>query len=91
MVKIVINRCYGGFGLSKKAFKIVKKLGTEATDDGDIERTDPNLVKVVEELGKEANGEYADLGIVNIPDGVQWEIDYYDGRESVHEVHRSWS
>ena len=54
-------------------------------------RADPLLVQVVEELGDKANGSHAKLKIVEIPDGVKWEIDQYDGMESVDEVHRSWS
>jgi hypothetical protein len=57
----------------------------------DIERNDPVLVQVVEELGEEANGKYASLKIVEIPDDVKWVIDYYDGIESIHEEHRKWS
>lgn len=57
-----------------------------------IERTDPTLLRVIEELGSErASGKCATLKIVEIPDGVQWEIDEYDGNETVREVHRSWS
>ena len=29
--------------------------------------------------------------IVEIPDGVQWEITEYDGKECIKEKHRSWS
>ena len=61
----------------------------------DIKRDDPDLVKVVEELGGKhregASGSYARLKIVTIPDGVNWEIDEYDGTESIHEAHRSWA
>ena len=53
-------------------------------------RADPLLVQVVEELGTDANGSCAELKIVEIPDGVDWEIDEYDGMESIHEKHRSW-
>jgi hypothetical protein len=53
-------------------------------------RSDALLIQVVEELGVEANGGCAQLEIVEIPDGVQYEIDEYDGIESIHEVHRSW-
>ena len=56
----------------------------------DIERTDTNLIKVVKELGSEANGSYANLEIVDIPNNVNWEMHDYDGIETVHEVHRSW-
>lgn len=58
--------------------------------DGNLERNDPILIKVVEEMGKEAFGAYAELEIVKIPDDVVWEIDDYDGYETIHEVHRSW-
>lgn len=59
--------------------------------DREIPRDDPALVQVVQELGKAANGHHAALKVVTIPDGVQWEIDEYDGLEAVHEKHRSWS
>ena len=55
------------------------------------DRTDPLLVQVVEELGARANGSCADLKVVEIPDGIEWEIDEYDGNERVEEKHRSWS
>lgn len=54
------------------------------------ERDDPLLVQVVEELGEEANGQYSSLKIVEIPGGIDWEIDEYDGWESISEKHRSW-
>lgn len=53
-------------------------------------RTDPILIRVIEELGEEANGFCAELKIIEIPDGVEFEIDEYDGMESIHEKHRSW-
>lgn len=59
--------------------------------DGMIERNDPELVAVVEELGDLANGFYAQLKIVEIPDDVQFVISNVDcGAESIHEVHRVW-
>ena len=58
---------------------------------GDISRDDEHLIQVVEELGEEANGECAKLEIVEIPNGVDWEKDEYDGIESVEEAHRSWN
>jgi hypothetical protein len=53
-------------------------------------RTDPDVVRVVEEMGEKANAELAKLKVIEIPDGVQWEIDEYDGIETVREVHQSW-
>ena len=114
-MKIVINKCYGGFGLSIKAIKrylelcgkecfvykeeyptkvftkipledckhmseiiLTKDYGDAFTGnwklfekdyfyDGNLERTDLNLVKVVEELGKEANNWASELRVVEIP------------------------
>lgn len=58
---------------------------------GNIERTDEDLVKVVETLGSEkASGRLSQLQVVEIPDDVVWELDEYDGIETVHEIHRSW-
>ena len=57
---------------------------------GNLERTDEDLIAVIEELGSDADGRFGDLKIVDIPDGVDWEIDEYDGVETIHEVHRSW-
>ena len=85
-MKVVINRCYGGFGLSEKAMKF---LGVDSRWP-DIARNDLKLVKCVEKLGEEANGMYAELKVVEIPDDVNWEIGEYDGLEWVEEVHRRW-
>lgn len=140
-MKVVINRCYGGFGLSPLATKRLAELnGREcyfykdahgsfasnklvkvSTDeaereifwyaydvpnadelddigrdghyiyyDSSTDRSDEKLIKVVEELGKKANGSCASLEIVEIPDGVEYVIDDYDGIETIHEKHRSW-
>lgn len=140
--EIVINRCWGGFGLSVKAikryaelsgFKIYvykkkdnkreehirvdtkeeeegtlrifyylkkdfgKEIGKLPNDDNlwfserDIKRDDEILVQVVKELGKKANGEYAELRIVKIPSNIDWDIDDYDGMEKVEEKHRVWN
>jgi len=43
-------------------------------------------VRVVEELGEEANGHAAELKVVAIPDDVQWVITKVDGLEHVSEV-----
>ncbi len=56
-----------------------------------IDRNDPILIEVVQEMGKKANGAHADLKIVDIPDDVDWEIHDYDGNETVREKSRSWS
>jgi hypothetical protein len=57
----------------------------------DIDREDTILVRVVELLGRSANGWAACLSVVEIPDGIEWQIDEYDGAEWVAEKHRRWS
>jgi hypothetical protein len=90
-MKVVINRCYGGFGLSKKAeAKYLALTGKEEIWEYELERNDPVLIQIVEELGDTANGKYAELKIVEIPDDVEWTIQEYDGIEWVAEVHRTW-
>jgi len=138
--KVVINKCYGGFGLSHKAvmryaelkgmtlypwideitrryYKTfeeaikeslllvhysttpVKKEDQSLTSKnnaknywyhGDISRTDPVLIQLVEEYGEAVNGKCAKLKIVEIPSDVEWSIEDYDGNEWVAEKHRRW-
>ena len=91
-MKIVINSDYGGFGLSKEAIKLYNERSeTKIEHDWDVERDDPILVQVVEELGEEAEDAFAALKIVEIPDGIDWDIEEYDGMEWIAEVHRTWS
>lgn len=133
-MKIVINKCFGGFGLSDLAYEKLIEYGIpvrkyikekrnpktglydikEPNNEGKVifdrtlseevglsfgrywdiwidgDRTNPLLIKVVEELGDKANGMFAELAIVEIPDDIDWEIDEYDGNESIEEKHRSW-
>lgn len=138
-MKLVINRQFGGFGLSEAAYTKLHEYGVpiqsyveperdpvthlykpQPLNDGEVifdralssadsinegmtrlcgrywdlwtrgNRTHPHLVRVVEELGAEASGRFADLRVVEIPDGIAFTIEEYDGREHVAEVHRTW-
>lgn len=92
MQKIVINACFGGFGLSQSAIDWFKEKHDIEVDQYDIERDDPKLVECVEALGsKVASGECSKLKVVEVPGGVKWEIEEYDGRECVAEAHDTWS
>jgi len=92
-MKIILNKCYGGYGVSEAAAKLYsKKSGKEVTED-DLDtdyRTDPILIEVVEELGDAANGDYAELRVVTIPDGMDYVIDEYDGIERLHQRVKYW-
>ena len=82
-MKIAINKCYGGFELSKFA---CEKLGCGPFYyDEQGERTDERLINLIETYGSEkCSGGCAALIIVEIPDeNTDWEIDEYDGIESV--------
>jgi|ERR1035437_592582 hypothetical protein len=86
-VKVVYNACYGGYGLSVKAKDKLRELGVKEDDydmDYKLPRHDPRLIKVVEELGTDACGDYAELKICKIK-GNKYRIDEYDGNECVQE------
>ena len=53
-------------------------------------RSDPDLIAVIEEMGDKAGGRCANLQIHEIPDGASFEIDQYDGNESVVPPRQSW-
>lgn len=91
-MKVVINNCYGGFSISQAAQKYIsERVGKDVGPYPDIQRNDPILVEAVENLGEDADGGFAKLKIVEIPDDVKWHIDEYDGMEWVAEDHRKWS
>lgn len=115
-MRLVINRCFGGFSLSDKGMKEYARikcinlypdndwlptywLTPEGSWDAksqflsirDFDRSDPILIEVVERLGEESWGSCAKLAVIEIPDGIEWEISEYDGMEEVEEKHRSWS
>lgn len=90
---VVINNCYGGFSLSEAAINRYKAMaGITDPDwwDRDLARDDPYLVTIVREMGKDADGSVAELKIVEVPAGVDWVIEEYDGNEWVAEKHRTW-
>ena len=106
MKKIVINNCYGGFGLSQEALIELQKSDSRFVnkfessigilEEGDLypsdelKRDNLKLVEIVEQLGSRANDEHAELKIVEIPDNVEYIIEEYDGSEWVAEAHRTW-
>lgn len=143
MTKVVINTCFGGYGLSNAAIQryadikgitLYPETDSELRDAttywtvpageraavlkndqafykmsmedriihndnyrletfniNDVARDDATLVLVVEALVEEADGYYAELSVVEIPDDVEWDIEEYDGKEHIAERHRTWS
>lgn len=77
-MQIVINTCFGGFCLSKRA---VKELGLRSAYD-DVDRTNYRLIQLVEQ--GVADGKYAKLTVAEIPDEcTDYEITEYDGAERI--------
>ncbi len=115
-MKIVVNRCFGGFGVSRKAVEFMAERGNEQAKaeldeilsgkyvnavydiyfgysekfNFEYNRIDPDLILAVETLKDEANSGCSKLEVVEIPDGIEWEITDYDGMETIHEKHRTW-
>ena len=89
-MKIAINTCFGRFRLSKEAYNYLglewDGYGTEYNDN----RIDIKLIECINKLGKLANGEFADIKIIEIPDNIKYYIDNDEGIETVHEEHRTW-
>ena len=85
MNKVVISVSYGEFSLSQEALDALEtRKGEPVPSEGrHLDRHDPDLIAVVEELGERANGDFAELVIVLIS-GNEYNIDVYDGSESVY-------
>ena len=101
MTKVVYNDCHGGAALSLVAMARMAQLGSDwaikmlaDTEDQfrsygfsviDIDRHDPILVQVVEELGREkANANMSKLKLYTLK-GDRYRIEEYDGWEKVVE------
>ena len=100
MTRVVINNCFGGFGISRECADFMKKLGSEAAATALRESIaaearscylDPNyprhcstLIKAIETLGSRANGVAAQLEVVQLKGDV-YMIKEYDGLETVVE------
>ena len=91
--RIAINKQHGGFGLSDVAearYKELAGITDPAWYSRNVDRDDPYLIKIINELGEDANSRFCTLKIVEIPGDVEWEIAEYDGLEWVAEKHRIW-
>lgn len=88
---VMYNACYGGFTLSKKAmahYRALKGMAPSAPldfDEHEPPRHDPDLVRTVAYLGREAGGEYSEIQIERLPIRYRdyYYIDEYDGSETV--------
>ena len=75
-MKFVLNKCYGGFGLSDWA--------EEPMGCSEPYRDDPKFITLVTNYGGKVSGECAALVVVEIPDNTtDYAIDEYDGFETI--------
>lgn len=75
-MKFVLNKCYGGFGLSDWA---KKQMGYS-----EPYRDDLDFVSLVEKYPNKVSGDCAELRVVEIPDNTtDYAIDEYDGFETI--------
>lgn len=98
-MKIVINRCFGGFALSEARlvrYAALKGI-TSHPDDEDfpiqhwnIPRDDPDLISAVEDVPEDGDPYGSDINVVEIPDGVDWQIENWDGMEHIIDRNRIW-
>lgn len=82
-MKVLFNNCYGGFCFSKAFLEAHPKI-----KDSEYARTDPELIKMVEDFGLErASANLSAMAIALVPDeATDWWIDEYDGYEAVYYI-----
>ena len=79
-MKIVVNKCFGGFNVSDEAARVLGLSDRYHI----VNRSDKRLIKMVEEDADKASGQSAKLRVVEIPDNAtDWELNDYDGRETI--------
>lgn len=86
-MKIVLNKYYGGFSLSKEVYDYLGKKWDEYgfLYNEHSQRTNKKLIEAIEKIGEEnSSGMLADLKIIEIPDNCDYMISSYDGYETVY-------
>lgn len=103
-MKVLVNECYGGYGISSEAgklwlerkgisyqiyedtYQLIVSIDGETQSIGNyIGRTDETLIEIFEEKGSEfTSGPHAEVALIEIPDGCQYNIHEYDGTEYIN-------
>jgi hypothetical protein len=88
LTEIMLNVCYGGFGLSNEAMEEYRRRcpGKDDVEDDSIDRHDSVMVNIVKEIGtRSAGAAFAEIRLVSIPSQYvkYYSINEYDGNESV--------
>lgn len=80
-MKVLVNRCYGGFDFSDFGRSLVGELKTE--DDLET-RTHPEIIALAEKYGEKMFSDYSEVEVAEIPDNAtDFDINEYDGYETI--------
>lgn len=93
-MKVLINKCYGGFSISEEFLGHLKqlKLVDQEANTFCIDRDNQQIIDEAIKFGLEkANGWVAKLEIVEIPDGCNYRLGEYDGQEWIEQIYISLS
>lgn len=86
-IEVLYNDCYGGWGISQKAYELYKTRNNNVSPRRrrKIIRTDPILIQIYHELGKDFDTKYSKTEIDIFPKKYANYINIkeYDGLESV--------
>ena len=86
-IGVLYNACYGGWGISPKAYELYKTRNNNVSPRGKIKkiRTDPILIQIWHELGPDFDTKYSKTEIDIFPKKYANYITFteYDGSESV--------
>ena len=86
-IGVLYNACYGGWGISPKAYELYKTRNNNVSPRGrrKIIRTDPILIQIYHELGYDFDTKYSKTEIDIFPKKYANYITFteYDGSESV--------
>jgi hypothetical protein len=89
-IEILINICYGGWNISKKAIELYKLRNPSYNVTGNnfdyfFNRHDPILIQIYKELGDNFDDKYSKTKIKKILKKYEnyYDIDEYDGKECV--------
>lgn len=94
-IKVLVNKCYGGFELSHKTVELYNsRSASKITDIFFVCRTDPLLIEIYHEIGKKEFGcHYSNIEIEYIDRNYEYcyTIEEYDGFERIELLYEKYN
>lgn len=89
-MKVILNKCYGGFGIKDEIISSLVDKGLLSCDidfyDADDVRYNTHLISMIED-GIDCGDEYSELTVFTLPDdATDHMIEEYDGMETIYYV-----